>query len=549
MPYPELILREAPRPAAGLSSRADVALFVGLVGRRSSAMPAELRAALEQAGWAGSGPLTRGAAATDALLDMPVAVDSFDAFDALFAWDQRPVATGDPRRIACPLGLAVRSFFAEGGMRAVIVRTGDPLPLLADGAPDSAAAAKRRLLSWAAGDPPPDAAQRVPLLPGLSGRGALAEATDPRTWRGAAHVFGVEDAAMLLLPDLPELIAGAPEPIPNLPQPPAPPEQFKPCAPTAPDYVPPPRLSRPAVSAPRLDRAGYADWAGAVRFVLDMLSPVRTVAQRRDVMLLASLPLPSRRAGSVAAGAEGWPLAMLDDASLPGGSLLPRTRIGSARLQLAYPWLETADSVALPEGVQAPDGVLAGAIARTSLRLGAFRSAAGTSLRGVRRCLPELATSALRRGLPGDRSDWLGDRLALVGQGPTGFTLLSDATLSEDRAWRAAGISRLMGVLLRAARQLGQQRIFENSGPALWAALSEELEAFLQRLRDAGALAGGTPAEAFSVRCDRTTMSQADLDAGRVIATVAFTASQPIQRITVTLAMGQSDGVPSARAA
>jgi len=105
-----------------------------------------------------------------------------------------------------------------------------------------------------------------------------------------------------------------------------------------------------------------------------------------------------------------------------------------------------------------------------------------------------------------------------------------------------------MGILLRAARQLGQQRLFENSGPALWATVRDELEVFLQRLRSAGALAGSTPAEAFTVRCDRSTMTQNDIDAGRVIATVAITAAQPIHRITVTLALAQGGGT-SARVA
>lgn len=537
MPFPELVLREAPPPAAGLSSRADVAMFAGLVARRDAALPAALRAALEQAGWTGSSPFARGAAATEALLDMPVPVDSFDAFDALFAWDARPVAPGDPRRIPCALGIAVKSFFAEGGRRAVIVRTGDPLPLLADDAPDQAVAAKRRLLAWSDASPPADAARRVPLLAGFAGQGAPAAATDPGSWRGVAHIFGVEEVAMLLLPDLAELLAGVPEPVPDLPLPPPPPEQFKPCAPPVPGFVPQARLSRPAVSAPRLDRAGYAGWAQAIRFVLDLLSPARTVAHRRDVMLLASLPLPSRHAGSVPHGAEGWPLALLDDAAVPGGALLARARIGSARLQLAYPWVETADTASLPEGIGGGEGVLAGAIARSALRLGAFRSAAGTTLATVRRALPELATSALRRGLPGSVSDWLGERLSLVGALPGGFALASDATMSDDRAWRAGGVSRLMGVLLRAARQLGSERLFENSGPALWAAVAQELETFMERLRDAGALAGATPAESYSVRCDASTMTQNDIDAGRVIATIAFTAAQPIQRISVTLAL------------
>lgn len=548
MPYPELVLREARRPAAGLSSRADVALVVGLVARRPGAAPPALLAELEQAGWAGAGPFSRGAAASQALLDMPVTVDSFDAFDALFAWDQRPVASGDPRRIPCALGMAVRSFFAEGGIRAIIVRTGDPLPLLSDEAPAVAIAAKRRLLSWPAAAPPPDATARVPLLPGFGGLGTPAESTDPRTWRGVAHVFGVDEAALLLLPDLPELLAGVPAPLPELPAPPVPAERFRPCAPPAPGFVPDARLARPPVSAPRLDRALYADWAGAIRFVLDLLSPARAVAQRRDVMLVASLPLPSRLAGAVAHGAEGWPLALLDDPTVPGGALLARTRLGSARLQLAYPWIETAASLTLPEGVEPPEGVVAGIIARRALQLGAFRSAAGAHLRTVRRLLPELATGALRRGLPGGAADWLGDRLSLVGKVASGYSLLSDSTASADRAWRAGGVSRLMGILLRAARQLGQQRHFDSSGPALWAALREEMETFLQRLRDAGALAGATPAEAFEVRCDRGTMTQGDLDAGRVIATIAFTAAQPIQRIVVTLALSQGS-LPAARAA
>ena len=54
MPFPSLIIRQAPPPRAELSSRADIALFVGLVPRRTEApVPDDLRAWLEAAGWAG----------------------------------------------------------------------------------------------------------------------------------------------------------------------------------------------------------------------------------------------------------------------------------------------------------------------------------------------------------------------------------------------------------------------------------------------------------------------------------------------------------------
>ena len=45
----------------------------------------------------------------------------------------------------------------------------------------------------------------------------------------------------------------------------------------------------------------------------------------------------------------------------------------------------------------------------------------------------------------------------------------------------------------------------------------------------------GDPRTAFRVRCDRSTMSQNDLDAGRLIAWVQFDAALPIDRIDVVL--------------
>ncbi|MGE4044206.1 MAG: phage tail sheath C-terminal domain-containing protein [Acetobacteraceae bacterium] len=551
MPFPELLLRQAPPPGQGLSSRADVALFVGLVPRRTGvAVPDDLRAWLQAAGWAGSGPFARSGAQVDALLDIPVPVDDWAAFERLFAWDQRIVRPGGPGRIPCALGLAVRSFFEAGGVRAYIVRTGDPLPLL-PGAPAAAVIAhKHRVIDWSPGAPPPGAAHRVPLIPG-SGPGSPPQATDPATWRGVAHVWGVEEAAMLSLPDLPELCSGPPMPLPAIPAPPPVAEQFKPCAPPVPGYEPPEQVNRLAIAAPRLDRGDYRAWAGAIRHVLGMLSVPQGSAHRRDVMLVASLPLPSFAPGAVPNQTESWPFAILDRIGVPapGQRLLNLDQIGSARLQLAYPWIETAASAGLPEGVEGAEGVLMGTIARTSLSVGAFRSAAGSDLPSVRRALPELGTAALRRGLEGGRADWLGDRLCLIGRRVGGFTLLSDSTMAASRAWRAGGVSRLMGIILRASRFLGQDRLFEPAGETFWNAIRLDLESFLERLRQAGALDGATVDQAYTVRCDRTTMTQADIDAGRTIVSIGFTAAQPIERITVTLALGQSGGVTMREAA
>jgi len=550
MPFPELVLNDAPPPGADLPSRADVALFVGLVPRRDAPVPANVRRALEEAGWAGQGPFARSDEAVEALLDVPVAVTSWDAFDALFGWDTRQLAQGSARRLACPLGLAVRSFFAEGGAKAWIVRTGDPLPLLPDPevAEADVRAEKRRLVSWKT-IAPPDAANRVALIPGLDAIGTPASTGDPATWHGAAHIWGVEDAAMLLLPDLAELFAPPPAPLASLPEPPPVPEVFKPCAVPVEGLAPEPRVARPNVTAPRYDRAAYGGWSGAIKALLDLLDASRRAGHRRDVMLVASLPLP--RNDLDLPGLEGSPLRLLDEPELGVGKLKLHDLacIGSARLQLGYPWVATAASAVQPEGIEAPEGALAGAVARSALTFGAFASAASTPLPSIVSTVPELPGAEIRASLPGGVADWTGDRLCLIGRKLGAMALISDATMSESRDWRAGGVSRLMGIILRATRWLGQDRLYEPSGPRLWAELQLDLESFLDRLWQLGALSGATAARAYTVRCDETTMRQADIDAGRTIVSLAFTAAQPIQRIEVTLSLADAGALQMAEAA
>lgn len=534
----------ASRPVVrGLTSRADVALFVGCVGRRATALSEASRAQLERGGWSPTGLFATDPARYDDLLGLPVALESWSEFDALFAWERRPAAPGSADMLPTPLGLAVKSFFEEGGAKAYVVRTGDPLPLADPNmTPAEFTVTKIRLLSWQ-NHPPPDAGRRVPILPGFRALGRVADPADPATWAGAAMAYAVDDAAMLVLPDLIDICAGSPAPLPAPEPAPGPPEAFRPCAPPAPNLEPEPRVARPEYRAPRLDRTGYALWAGALRHGLDLLGRPRGPAHRRDVMLLSAFPLPLIEAG-FPGDAENWPLVLIDlvDLAAPGLRLRDADAIGSARLQLAYPWVETAASTNLPEGLQSPEGLLAGLIARTSLIDGAYRSAAGRDCRSPRRLHPDIPTSDLARGLPGGQADWLGERLSVIGLKRGRIELISDATMADDRKWRAGGVSRLMGIVLRAARQLGDDLLFEANGPALWARVRATVEAFLERLWRQGALDGRSRTDAFEVRCDEGTMTQADLDAGRVICRIQFTAAYPIERIVVSLLLLEAAG-------
>jgi phage tail sheath protein FI len=62
----------------------------------------------------------------------------------------------------------------------------------------------------------------------------------------------------------------------------------------------------------------------------------------------------------------------------------------------------------------------------------------------------------------------------------------------------------------------------------------------MTRLWTLNALDGASAPDAFSARCDRTTMTQNDLDNGRCIALVSFQPASTIETITIRLAVSTS---------
>jgi Bacteriophage tail sheath protein len=489
-----------------------------ILGRLLEAvLPLELVRWIGEKGWA-TPPYQRPVLDLVRLRDVPVPLASWEEFNRLFS-ARRP--SSDP---AGPVGyaylaMAVRSFFAQGGRKCYVVSLGEPSPFQLG--------------------PANLEARRGQLLPGLPATGMPSDPGLPFTpveredWSGLGHLFSLPDVSFLCLPDLPELYS---VPIVETAPPEVPPEpiqQFKECAVEEPVL---PDRSRVGLRAPRCDEAGYRDWAGAARAVVNFLRRHRPL---REIQFIASVPLPDD-------GEKGFDLMRLLVAE---GQLLAQSAredsagAASAFLQLAYPWLRTEAARGLPEQLEGPDGVLAGLLADNALTRGTFRSATHRTVREVFDVLPPLRRAELYPPSDGSASGFiLRDRISLIGPTPTGFRLLSDVTASGDESYRPANVNRLVSVLVRVARHLGEDLVFEPSGQALWRQLREGMERLLAELWRAGALAGATSTEAFQVRCDRSTMTQNDLDAGRVIVVVQFQAAAPIERITVALSM--EDGVP-----
>jgi len=256
------------------------------------------------------------------------------------------------------------------------------------------------------------------------------------------------------------------------------------------------------------------------------------------VQLLAAVPLPSRDEPQDRA----IPRFLVRDflnTSLDGGRL--PTGIGSSFVQLAYPWAVTPGAARLPDGIEPPDGILAGVIARVTLLSGAYRTAAGSRLEDVTDLVPRLTRADFAMDDERERGlTVLPDRISTLGRTPRGLQLLSDNTPALNEAYRPAAVHRLVSILIRSARRLGETLVWEPSGEPLWDDIRQLIEGSLETLWEMGVLTGATSGEAYTVRCDRSTMTDDDLENGRLRVEVSFTASAPIERVTVTLAIDES---------
>jgi len=75
--------------------------------------------------------------------------------------------------------------------------------------------------------------------------------------------------------------------------------------------------------------------------------------------------------------------------------------------------------------------------------------------------------------------------------------------------------------------------VFEPNGEALWANVRATVSDFLFNQWQSGALVGTRPEEAYFVKCDRSTMTQNDLDNGRLIVVVGIATVHPSEFVIV----------------
>ncbi len=122
-----------------------------------------------------------------------------------------------------------------------------------------------------------------------------------------------------------------------------------------------------------------------------------------------------------------------------------------------------------------------------------------------------------------------------------GYRLWGARTISSDPEWKYVNVRRYFAYLERSLERGTQWIVFENNSEPLWANVRRTVEDFLFNEWKSGHLMGDKPQEAYFVRCDRSTMTQNDIDNGRLICLIGVAPVRPAEFVIFRIGQWTAD--------
>jgi hypothetical protein len=211
-----------------------------------------------------------------------------------------------------------------------------------------------------------------------------------------------------------------------------------------------------------------------------------------------------------------------------------RAVLDSKHAALYYPWVVILDPFTQRELALPPSGFVAGIYARNDVQRAVYKAPAN-----------EVVTGALRF----ERSLNKAQQEVLNPQGINCFRffegrgnrLWGARTISSDPEWKYVNLRRYFAYLERSIDVGTQWAVFEPNGELLWANVRRTISDFLLNEFQMGALLGDKPERAYFVKCDRTTMTQNDLDNGRLVCLIGVAALRPAEFVIFRIGQWTAD--------
>ena len=211
-----------------------------------------------------------------------------------------------------------------------------------------------------------------------------------------------------------------------------------------------------------------------------------------------------------------------------------RANFDSKYAAFYYPWVTVLDPVTRRKLNLPPSGFVSGIYVRNDVNRGVHKAPANEVVNlaiGVEQTISKEEQDVLNPE---------GINCFRYFEG-SGFRLWGARTISSDPEWKYVNVRRYFAYLERSIDKGTQWAVFEPNDNALWANIRRVIEDFLLHEFRSGALLGAKPEEAYFVKCDRSTITQDDLDNGRLVVLIGVAPLKPAEFVIFRIGQWTAD--------
>ncbi len=211
-----------------------------------------------------------------------------------------------------------------------------------------------------------------------------------------------------------------------------------------------------------------------------------------------------------------------------------RNMFDSEYAAIYHPWVRVINPLTKNTMDIPPSGSIAGIYARTDNNRGVHKAPANEIVSGC---------SGLSCNYTAGEQDILNPKgvnliRSFSGQG---IRVWGARTISSNALWRYVNVRRLFIYIEESIKASTNWIVFEPNNELLWLRTRRTIEIFLADVWRSGALAGATEADAFFVKIGPETMTQGDIDAGRLICVIGIAPVKPAEFVIFRITQKTAD--------
>jgi phage tail sheath protein FI len=202
-----------------------------------------------------------------------------------------------------------------------------------------------------------------------------------------------------------------------------------------------------------------------------------------------------------------------------------------------YPRILVRDPLTETDIPIPPSGHVLGIYARSDIERGVHKAPANEVVRGITGF--ELTINKGEQDILNPKPNNI-NVLRDFRKSGRGYRVWGARCITSDPDWKYINVRRLFIFVEESIDEGTQWVVFEPNDEPTWARVRRTVSNFLTNVWRDGALQGSKPEEAFFVKCDRTTMTQTDIDNGKLIMEIGIAPVKPAE--FVIFRIGQWSG-------